>query len=175
MSNFNLLYKTICEDEIFKASTPEEGIRRKAEYAKIKVMELLDQRFATKNPDGSYDVKGALDLNGMGLSKLPVRFNKVERSFDVSSNVLTTLEGCPKQVGGYFCCDSNFLTSLVGGPETVGGFFTCSRNKLTSLDGCPEMVIGNFYCMDQMKIQFTEREVAERCEVKGEIFVKLEV
>ena len=54
MSNFNSLYQTIIEDEIFKASTPEEGIRRKQEYIKIKIQELIDNKTITKNPDGSY-------------------------------------------------------------------------------------------------------------------------
>ena len=59
---------------------------------------------------------------------------------------LTSLEFCPKEVGGYFYCFNNQLTSLEFCPEKVSGGFICSNNKLTSLEFCPKEVGGDFDC-----------------------------
>ena len=78
--------------------------------------------------------------------KLPIQFGKVKGRFEMSWCKATSLEGCPKWVGGDFQCTNNFLFTLEGGPEYVGGNFYCSNNKLTSLDGCPNHVGEDFYC-----------------------------
>jgi hypothetical protein len=41
---------------------------------------------------------------------------------------LTTLEGCPKEVGD-FLCKNNQLTSLEFCPTEIGGDFSCRDNK----------------------------------------------
>ena len=56
------------------------------------------------NPDGSIDVNGNVDLSYMGLTKIPLKFNKVNGWFDCSYNKLTSLEGCPKEVEWSFYC-----------------------------------------------------------------------
>jgi hypothetical protein len=43
-------------------------------------------------------------------------------------NKLTSLEGAPIEVGGYFSCSYNKLTSLKGKPSRVGGEFWCFAN-----------------------------------------------
>jgi hypothetical protein len=49
------------------------------------------------------------------LKQLPVKFGTVNRSFDCSYNQLTSLEGAPNTIGGYFFCGGNQeLTSLQG-------------------------------------------------------------
>ena len=95
------------KEDIFKASTPEEGVRRKEAYVKIMVKEWLDSGKARINPDGSYDVDGDVDLSNMNLDKIPVKFNLVGGYFYCSNNNLTSLEGCPKEVGGDFYCSYN--------------------------------------------------------------------
>lgn len=85
--------------------------------------------------------------------------NKVENviikgNFYCDHNQLTSLKGCPKEVGGNFDCSHNKLTSLKGCPMEVGGGLDCSRNHLTSLEDCPKKVEGNFLCSDN-KVKLT--------------------
>ena len=89
MNNFNKLYQTLCEDEIFKASTPEEGIRRKQEYAKMVFKEMIDQGMLSKNEDGTYDANESVFIPMLDLTSFPVRFNVVHGSFVCSFNNLT--------------------------------------------------------------------------------------
>ena len=96
----------------------------------------------TINPDGSIDVDGNVGFNGMELTKLPLKFNKVTGFFWCMDNELTSLEGCPKEVGGDFYCPSNKLTSLEYSPQKVGGSFGCGNNLLTTLKGAPKKVGG---------------------------------
>ena len=105
------------------------------------------------NNDGTYDVNGDVDLNECKQfinddGKLTIKFNKVSRSFYCDHLNLTSLEGCPKEVGKDFYCTNNKLTSLEGAPEKVGGDFYCSFNKLNSLKGAPKDVEGSFICND---------------------------
>ena len=67
-------------------------------------------------------------------------------NFKSSVNQLTSLEGAPSSVGGYFWCSYNQLTSLEGAPSSVGGNFRCFNNQLTSLKGAPTSVGGDFSC-----------------------------
>mgnify|MGYP003289903817 CR=1 FL=1 len=142
--------------------------------------------------DKTLNVKDYVDLSELGLTKLPIRFIKVDGKFDCSNNYLTTLEGSPKEVGGDFWCSDNKLTNLKEAPEKVGGFFDCSynkltnlkgaprevggtfwcfRNELTSLEGAPEIVGNSFHCQNN-EVQFTRDEVKDYCNVKGYIIVK---
>ena len=61
----------------------------------------------TINDDGSIDVNNEVFIAARGLTELPLKFNKVSWNFDCSANKLTTLEGSPKSVGGYFKCNVN--------------------------------------------------------------------
>jgi len=119
----------------------------------------------TINSDGTVDVDDVVSLYNRELTKLPLKFGKVNGNFSCSNNLLTTLEGCPKSVGGSFNCNDNSLISLefcpqsVGGnfycnnnkleklegPQSVGGYFSCSSNNITTLEGCPQSVGGSFY------------------------------
>eukprot|EP00792_Barthelona_sp_PAP020_P000406 TRINITY_DN10638_c0_g1_i1.p1 TRINITY_DN10638_c0_g1~~TRINITY_DN10638_c0_g1_i1.p1 ORF type:complete len:346 (+),score=57.39 TRINITY_DN10638_c0_g1_i1:51-1088(+) len=75
--------------------------------------------------DNSVKVQGDVNLSKKleNLSKLPLRFHEVSGEFDISDNVLTTLDGCPKRVGGNFLAYKNELTTLKGGPIEVGKNF----------------------------------------------------
>ena len=100
----------------------------------------------TLNPDGTVDVDGSVYLSKKGLSKLPLKFGRVTGYFVCHNNQLTSLVGCPKEIGRDFRCDNNQLTSLVGCPTEIGGDFWCHSNKLTSLEGCPTEVGDSFWC-----------------------------
>jgi hypothetical protein len=100
----------------------------------------------TLNPDGTVDVEGNVDLANKGLRKLPLKFGRVTGSFWCYKNQLTSLEGCPREIGGSFLCYNNKLTSLEGCPTEIGGSFWCSSNQLTTLEGCPIEIGGDFVC-----------------------------
>lgn len=104
------------------------------------------------NSDGSIDAS-YVDLKNNGLSKLPIKFNKVYGYFNCSNNDLTTLEGSPKIItrrpfyindvclayDKLFDCSNNKLISLEGFPEKVDigkfNYFNCLNNPLESLYG----------------------------------------
>jgi hypothetical protein len=93
--------------------------------------------------DGSIDVDGVVSLFGLGDLKQPLAFNKVSGYFTYQQINLTTLEGCPKEVGTWFSCSWNKLTSLEHSPKVVGGNFYCGGNEyLTSLEGLENTYIG---------------------------------
>jgi len=101
----------------------------------------------TINDDGSIDVEHDVDLSYAlsNMSKLPLKFNKVNGNFGCSSNNLETLEGCPKYVKDMFDCSGNKLTNLHFAPKKSKSFI-CSGNMITSLEGCPKNIEGLFYC-----------------------------
>ena len=86
--------------------------------------------------------------------------------------LLTSLEGAPKEVGGDFsciCCNS--LTSLEGSPEKVGGNFSCNYcDSLTSLKGAPKEVGGYFSCQE-CRGNFVREDVKKVSNVKRMIYV----
>ena len=122
---------------------------------KFEPVSLTNRKSWKLNSDGTYDVVGTVNFDNYNLDdsnrfikdgKLTIKFNKVTGNFWCGHNQLTSLEGCPKEVGGDFHCDNNKLSSLEGGPEKVGGDFYCHYNELTSLNGCPKEIGGDFDC-----------------------------
>ena len=70
------------------------------------------------------DITGSVDLDGIGLSKLPRFLGSVRGDFRCCYNRLVSLDGAPQVVGGDFVCYANNLTSLKGAPQKVlGGFY----------------------------------------------------
>jgi hypothetical protein len=120
----------------------------------------------TINGDGTVDVDGDVDISKRNLSKLPLKFGRVTGSFYCMHNQLTTLEGCPLEVGGELWCYNNELTTLEGCTKKVGGYFYCFKNKLITLEGCPRKVGGNFACSNN---QLTSLEGCPK-EVGGEFY-----
>ncbi len=112
----------------------------------------------TINSYGSIDVNGNVDLSHRKLSKIPLNFNKVSCNFWIHNNNLTSLEGCPKEVGKWFSCSDNNLTSLEGCPKFVDGRFSCSNNKLTTLEGCPDIIYDDFECAYNIFTLFTLKD-----------------
>lgn len=95
-----------------------------------KEIHKICKKYKIKNytiSDGVVDVDGYVDFFGNRLSKLPLKFGVVKYWFNCSFNKLTSLEGAPREVGGYFDCSFNQLTSLKGAPLKVSRF-CCSNN-----------------------------------------------
>lgn len=96
---------------------------------------------------GLVDVDGDFHCNNMRLNDLKgVRFGKVTGNFWCSRNNLTSLAGCPQEVGGTFNCYGNELSTLDGSPKKVTSTFDCSENELVSLKGISGVIGGSFYC-----------------------------
>ena len=101
------------------------GIEDKA-HLSILISNSIDGEIVAPNGERRDEWKGGLAVHNGGL---------------------TSLEGAPKKVSGYFYCSGKKrLTSLVGGPEEVGGGYSCDSCDLTSLEGAPKKVGGNFFC-----------------------------
>ena len=109
----------------------------------LKEMKIYDRKI---NEDLTVDVRVNVQLSYKKLSKIPVKFNKIDGYFDLTHNDLTSLKGCPEIVKGEFDCDENQLTSLEYCPKEVGGTFRCDDNKITSLEHCPQIIKVGFYC-----------------------------
>ena len=101
-----------------------------------------------QNLDGSYDVEGTVYITKEYVSngRLRTKFGKVSDKFYCSRAGLSSLEGCPREVGGSFDCEENELKTLKGAPKIVGKNFYCSQNQLISLEGAPNIVNGRFEC-----------------------------
>lgn len=123
--------------------------------------------------EGDIRVYSNIDITNMNLTKLPdfgkSKKYKVLANFYCSNNELTNLKGSPITVNNNFDCSGNKLTSLEGGPISVGGEFYCSSNNLISLKGSPNTIGEDFYCYNNKK-KFSEEEVREVSDVKGEIY-----
>lgn len=88
-----------------------------------------------------YNYNGVYIKDKFSDGKLPLKFNKISKWFVLQNNNLTTLEGCPNEVGEGFACTDNLITSLDGCPTiTNKSSFNCYNNKLTSMKGCPNEV-----------------------------------
>lgn len=98
--------------------------------------------------DNSVDVNGDVRLNNAleSYQKLPINFNEVLGTFDISDNVLTSLEGSPKKVAGDFLAYKNELISLKGGPKEVGKNFIVLKNNIRSLVHSPSIVKEDYIC-----------------------------
>lgn len=103
-------------------------------------LEKLNIKKYKINTDYTVDVNDNVDISQMYLSRIPVKFRKIEGDFDCSYNSLTNLINAPKEVYGFFDCSLNTIYTLVGGPEIVKGGYYCSDNKLSDLEGFPKKV-----------------------------------
>jgi hypothetical protein len=107
----------------------------------------------TINNDMTIDLIGStfknhdLELHSCKLTEFPsyIQFGHVKGWVDLRDNKLTSLRGCPKNIGGFFDCAYNNLKSLEGGPEKVGGDYMCFSNlDLVSLEGAPRLLYPSF-------------------------------
>lgn len=110
------------------------------------------------NDDLSISVAGDAIVKCSG-SRLPeyINFLRVDGMFIIRGRLLTSLKGCPEEVGEDFSCvGCKRLTSLEGAPKKIGGEFDCSEcYKLKTLKGAPEEVT-YFDCSDCNELKTLE-------------------
>ena len=170
---FSILYEELKFSDVFTPASPEEAEERLKKYPELQLQELVDNAKKTKLSNGSLSIHGHLDISNIdGLSSLKtLNVSRVTKSFRCEWLKLTSLEGCPKEVGGDFVIKNTYiknleglpkkiggsivlffnydLTSLEGLPKSVNGYFSCCRHRmLTTLKGCPERIKGHFICRD---------------------------
>ena len=100
----------------------------------------------TINPNGSIDVNRDVYLYNKRLTKLSLKFNKVNGRFYCYDNNLTSLEGSPIEVNGGFDCSNNELTSFEYAPKIIRRSFYCSDNNIKTFEYFPSYVKGDFWC-----------------------------
>jgi hypothetical protein len=93
-----------------------------------------------------FGTSNTLTARGKGLTSLKGFPTQVKGDFNIASNDLSSLEGCPKIINGTFdCSDNKKITSLKGGPETVMSDYNAKSCSLKDLEGAPEdLVNGRF-------------------------------
>lgn len=98
--------------------------------------------------DNAVDVVGDIKLSKRldNFQQIPINFNHVDGNFDISDNVLISLEGSPKKVTGDFLAYKNELISLKGAPKEVGKNFVILKNNIRSLNYSPSNVGEDFIC-----------------------------
>ena len=141
----------------------EDNIDNMDESIKEEINQFLKDNFGgaslckisdKPNTDGKYEVssKGDIIVKNYKITSLTnglFIWTTVNKDFRCTyCDLLTSLEGAPKNVGGTFDCSyCDLLKSLKGSPEKVGGKFNCnSCNSLTSLEGASKNVGGDFNC-----------------------------
>lgn len=98
----------------------------------------------TINPDRSIDVNGSVNLAGLEIRRIPIKFGKVNGNFSCESSRLTSLKNSPREVTGDFDCSYNKLKSLQYCPEWVDGDFGFEQNQVTDLTYFPRYLGGHY-------------------------------
>lgn len=102
----------------------------KVTYIK-KWLDEMDVKRYRINEDMTIDVDGDVDLSTKVKEQLPefVQFNVIYGNFYIDDCDLFHLRGCPTKVLKSFTCSNNSLSSLEFCPKEVGGDFVCYDNK----------------------------------------------
>ena len=79
---------------------------------------------------GIVDVQGNVDMSGLNLTEIPVKFGNVSHRFDCINNKLTTLKNCPDYCE-IFNCSYNNLTTIDFIPN-IKETFHFTNNKLST-------------------------------------------
>jgi hypothetical protein len=89
------------------------------------------------NVDGMVNAKrGQLFPDG----RLPVKFGTVTGGFFVDGTGLTSFEGSPRTIKKSAWFFHNPLTSLDGAPDVVDGYFNITGTQIKSLEGLPSVI-----------------------------------
>lgn len=122
--------------------TQKEDIQQWLKVMRIRRYKLIQEQTG----QWVVDVPGNVDLTDKNLSFFPIQFNRIEGSFLCGKNSLKSLKGAPREVWHEFNVSHNLLISLEFTPLYIGGSFNCSHNQLTSLVGCPKRIEQTFDC-----------------------------
>ena len=103
----------------------------------------------TINQDGSIDTYGSVKLSNE-MSRIPIKFNKVNGYFICEYNKLTDLENFPNEISGSVYLSGNNLKNLKGFGK-VGGITYLHGNPLESLEGY-NGDINKVFCLNKKKL-----------------------
>lgn len=101
----------------------------------LKVFEI--NKYAIDDEDLGVHVFQDVDISGLGLKNIPVKFKTIKGSFICKNNKLNNLTNSPEQISGLFDCSINSIYTLIGGPKYVAGGYYCDNNKISTLIGFP--------------------------------------
>lgn len=82
------------------------------------------------NKDYTVDVEGDVRLNFFYFEALPIHFGVVSGNFECADCSLTTLEGVPREVGGFFMIIDNWLKAFDYFPDKIGGEIHTNGNNI---------------------------------------------
>ena len=144
----------------------------------VDVLETYHKWFATigtasvDSNTNKITVNGSCDLrfmplpNSQGERSLPVHFDHVAGDFSVEAKGLTTLEGCPRTVGGQFFASYNRIKDLIGGPDHVGKRYVVRYcEQLESLDGLATHIGQHFAVIYKKDLPLLRSLVSPRIEL----------
>ena len=129
MEKFDIKIQEIEEalsfSKTFKTPNRTEKSKRK--------MEIFEEPFnkakKTRLSDGSWQIDGDFDISHRDIESLKklqeLNISIITGDFDCSSNLLTSLVGCPKEVKGNFICMNNykyFKINYIQSLCKVGGY-----------------------------------------------------
>ena len=118
---------------------------------------LTDDSYYEVREDGRIDIRN-LNLS-IGISdkyhstlikdgRLQFKFGRIAGNFYIDSTKLTSLEGCPEEVGGEFkLFECPNLTSLAGAPKIVKNFYISSECGLKTMSGLVLEKVERFECL----------------------------
>lgn len=109
------------------------------------------------------NARNNVSLVNLELDFIPVKFNKISGNFSIFGNKLTSLQFCPIDVEGSFCCAYNYLTSLEGAPKRVGANFDCYSNEIVTLEHGPAIIGGSYNCANNKleSLKFLPKKVGK--------------
>ena len=111
-----------------------KGVKKQINKAEIEAWcDEMDIKNYTINSQGEIDVKGNVDLDNTYFKELPYKFGTVTGWFTLENNKnLRSLKNCPDHISNKHMFDiegCSKLVSLEGCPKEVDGWFYCKDCK----------------------------------------------
>lgn len=122
-------------------------------YSKSKLNAIAKKyklKYDSDNDCYNSDTTVFLEDDMVANGKIIINFGTVGGDFNCSMTQITSLEGCPREIGGDFNAENcKKLITLKGAPKVVNGdFFVMGCDSLVSLEGSPDVVHGSFHCSE---------------------------
>lgn len=106
----------------------------------------------TINDDNSVDVDGDIELGGVRLYKIPVKFSSITGSVTIAECLFQTLEGLPPIIGGDLTVHGMVLHSLAGAPKEVRGSVSLDATTIKDASICPIEHVGRHFNISDCKL-----------------------
>ena len=158
MKSLKLYFESLLDDDDVYLSKTDDVIIKKYINDNYTITGNL-----TISKDHVVDCNGGVTVDNGSITSLTnglFRWGKIESYFDCNGCNITSLEGSPKEVGGYFDCSyCKNITTLEGAPKETDGYFSCSRcDKLETLKGAPKWVGSCLYCKSCKNLKITDSD-----------------